>query len=71
VKSGRTPHAGAHMETAIVEGEMSQEEADGYIVRLRSGEHPGGAHARHGSASDPELNGSGPRAKRQTISPVA
>jgi polyhydroxyalkanoate synthesis regulator phasin len=42
----RARHAGAHMESAIAEGEMSQEEADGYLVRLRSGEHPEGLRAR-------------------------
>jgi polyhydroxyalkanoate synthesis regulator phasin len=42
----RARHAGAHMETAIAEGKMSQEEADGYLVRLRNGEHPEGLRAR-------------------------
>ncbi len=42
----RARHAGAHMEVAIADGEMSQEEADGYLERLRSGEHPKGLRAR-------------------------
>jgi hypothetical protein len=42
----RARHAGAHMEAAVAEGEMSQEEADGYLVRLRSGDHPEGLRAR-------------------------
>jgi polyhydroxyalkanoate synthesis regulator phasin len=42
----RARHAGAHMEGAIAEGEMSQEEADGYLDRLHQGEHPEGLRAR-------------------------
>jgi hypothetical protein len=42
----RARHAGAHMEGAIRAGEMSQEEADGYLERLRSGEHPKGLRAQ-------------------------
>ncbi|HVA05548.1 MAG TPA: hypothetical protein VNG12_02290 [Acidimicrobiales bacterium] len=42
----RARHAGARMESAIAEGEISQEEADGYLERLRSGEHPKGLRAR-------------------------
>jgi len=42
----RARHAGAHTETAIAQGEMTQEEADGYLERLRSGEHPKGLRAR-------------------------
>jgi polyhydroxyalkanoate synthesis regulator phasin len=42
----RARHAKAHMEGAIAQGEMSQEEADGYLVRLRDGEHPDGLRAR-------------------------
>ena len=34
------------MEGAIAQGEMTQEEADGYLERLRSGEHPKGLRAR-------------------------
>ena len=34
------------MESAIAKGEMTQEEADGYLVRLRDGEHPEGLRAR-------------------------
>jgi hypothetical protein len=42
----RARHAGTHMEAAVAEGDMSQEEADGYLARLRSGEHPKGLRAR-------------------------
>ena len=41
----RARHAGTHMEAAIAEGEMSQKEADGYLERLRRGEHPQGLRA--------------------------
>jgi hypothetical protein len=34
------------MEAAIAEGEMSRAEADGYLERLRQGEHPKGLRAR-------------------------
>jgi hypothetical protein len=46
VGSIRARHAGAHMEAAVAGGTMSQEEADGYLARLRSGEHPEGLRAR-------------------------
>jgi hypothetical protein len=42
----RVRHAGAHMEGAISAREMSQEEADGYLERLREGEHPKGLRSR-------------------------
>ena len=42
----RARHAEAHMEGAIAQGEMSQQEADGYLVSLRDGEHPEGLRAR-------------------------
>jgi polyhydroxyalkanoate synthesis regulator phasin len=42
----RARHAGVHMQAAIAEGEMSQEEADGYLERLRKGDHPKGLRAR-------------------------
>jgi hypothetical protein len=42
----RARHAGAHMEGAVRAGEMSRQEADGYLERLRSGEHPKGLRAR-------------------------
>ena len=42
----RARHAGAHMEAAVAEGDMSQDEADGYLERLRSGEHAKGLRAR-------------------------
>ena len=34
------------METAIVDGEMNQQDADEYLERLRKGEHPKGLRAR-------------------------
>lgn len=42
----RARHAGNHMESAIDSGEMSREEADGYLERLHQGEHPDGLRAR-------------------------
>jgi polyhydroxyalkanoate synthesis regulator phasin len=42
----RARHAGAHMKSAIAEGEMTQQEADAYLERLRQGEHPEGLRAR-------------------------
>ena len=42
----RARHAAGHMEQAIATGDMTQEEADGYLERLRSGEHPRGLRAR-------------------------
>ena len=39
-------HAGEHMQSAIPAGEMTQEEADAYLDRLRRGEHPKGLRAR-------------------------
>ncbi len=42
----RARHAGAHMEAAVAEGDMNQAEADGYLARLRSGEHPKGLRAK-------------------------
>jgi polyhydroxyalkanoate synthesis regulator phasin len=42
----RARHAGAHMEAAIADGEMSKEEADDYLERLREGEHPKGLRTR-------------------------
>ena len=42
----RARHASAHMGKAIAEGEMTQEEADSYVERLRGGEHPEGLRAR-------------------------
>ncbi len=48
VAAVRTRHVSAHMDIAIAEGEMSKEEADGFLERLRSGEHPEGLRARLG-----------------------
>jgi len=42
----RARHAGAKMEGAIRSGEMTQEEADANLERLRRGEHPKGLRAR-------------------------
>ena len=42
----RARHAGAHIDSAIADGEMSQREADEYLERLRMGEHPKGLRAR-------------------------
>jgi polyhydroxyalkanoate synthesis regulator phasin len=44
----RARHAGAHMEEAVAEGQMSQVEADGYIERLKKGEHPKGLRSHLG-----------------------
>ena len=35
----RARHARAHTERAVGEGRMSPEDADGYLERVRSGEH--------------------------------
>ena len=42
----RARHASTQMEAAIAEGEMSSEDAAGYLERLRNGEHPQGLRAR-------------------------
>jgi demethoxyubiquinone hydroxylase (CLK1/Coq7/Cat5 family) len=42
----RVRHAGEHMAAAVVQGEMTEEESDAYLERLRSGEHPDGLRAR-------------------------
>jgi polyhydroxyalkanoate synthesis regulator phasin len=50
----RARHAGAHMEAAVADGGMSQEEADGLLARVRQGEHPEGLRSRlrrHGRRS--------------------
>jgi hypothetical protein len=39
-------HAGERMKSAIAEGEMTREEADTYLERLRQGDHPKGLRAR-------------------------
>lgn len=46
VNAIRARHAGAHMEVAIASGDMSPGEAEGYLERLRHGEHPEGLRAR-------------------------
>ncbi len=42
----RARHAGVHMDAAIASGDMSQEESEGYLERLRNGEHPEGLRLR-------------------------
>jgi polyhydroxyalkanoate synthesis regulator phasin len=44
----RARHAGAHMEESVAAGQMSQEEADCYLERLRGGEHPKGLRSHLG-----------------------
>ncbi|HEX3393098.1 MAG TPA: hypothetical protein VHS52_01110 [Acidimicrobiales bacterium] len=38
----RLRHAGARLDAAVADGDMSREEADGFLERLRNGEHPRG-----------------------------
>ncbi|MGI8775829.1 MAG: hypothetical protein ACR2LJ_00220 [Acidimicrobiales bacterium] len=38
----RLRHAGARLDAAVADGGMSREEADGFLERLRNGEHPRG-----------------------------
>ncbi len=40
VRSIRIRHAGARLEAAVESGQMTREEADGYLERLGKGEHP-------------------------------
>jgi polyhydroxyalkanoate synthesis regulator phasin len=54
----RVRHARAHMDKAIAEGEMTQEEGDGYVERLRGGEHPEGLRARLGKHRPRRQSGS-------------
>jgi polyhydroxyalkanoate synthesis regulator phasin len=42
----RARHAGVQMEAAVAGGEMSRDEANGYLDRLRNGEHPKGLRAK-------------------------
>ncbi len=42
----RARHASAQMDSAIRSGELTQEEADAYLDRLRNGDHPQGLRAR-------------------------
>lgn len=42
----RARHAGPAMDGAVRSGEITQEDADRYLERLRSGEHPKGLRAR-------------------------
>ncbi|MEO8899637.1 MAG: hypothetical protein ABI352_02195 [Candidatus Dormibacter sp.] len=40
VRSIRVRHAGARLDAVVEGGQMTQEEAAGYLERLRKGEHP-------------------------------
>ena len=42
----RVRHAAERLDAAVASGEMSREEADGQLQRLREGEHPKGLRAR-------------------------
>ena len=42
----RARHASAKMDGAVQSGELTQAEADGYLDRIRRGEHPQGLRAR-------------------------
>ena len=42
----RARHASVHLQSAVSAGEMTQEEADDQLQRLRAGEHPKGLRAR-------------------------
>ncbi|HUY86275.1 MAG TPA: hypothetical protein VMU77_04120 [Acidimicrobiales bacterium] len=42
----RARHAGEGLEPSVSSGEMTQEQADNYLDRIRSGEHPKGLRAR-------------------------
>jgi polyhydroxyalkanoate synthesis regulator phasin len=44
----RARHAGAHMEESVTAGQMSQEEADGYVEQLKAGDHPKGLRSHLG-----------------------
>jgi len=48
VRGIRLRHAGTRLHDAVVDGSMSQEEADGYLERLGNGEHPRGLRAHLG-----------------------
>lgn len=41
-------HAKARLDAAVEDGGMSQEEADGFLARLRNGEHPRSLRAHLG-----------------------
>ena len=40
VRAIRVRHAGTHLGAAVEGGQMTQEEADGHLERLKSGAHP-------------------------------
>jgi len=42
----RARHASTHIREAVADGEMSTQEADEYVERLRRGDHPEGLRAR-------------------------
>ncbi|MBJ7608865.1 MAG: hypothetical protein JF887_05475 [Candidatus Dormibacteraeota bacterium] len=48
VRSIRVRHAGVRLDAAVESGEMTQEEADGYLTRLKQGEHPRGLRSHLG-----------------------
>jgi polyhydroxyalkanoate synthesis regulator phasin len=49
----RLRHAATRLDGAVADGEMTREEADGQLQRLRDGEHPKGLRARLGRHSKP------------------
>jgi polyhydroxyalkanoate synthesis regulator phasin len=42
----RARHAAERMAPAVAAGEMTQQEADAYLDRIRAGEHPAGLRSR-------------------------
>jgi polyhydroxyalkanoate synthesis regulator phasin len=42
IRDIRVRHAGARVDAAVAEGAMSREEADGFLDRIRAGEHSRG-----------------------------
>ncbi len=49
VRDIRLRHARARLDTAVEGGSMTREEADGFIARLRAGEHPRSLRAHLGA----------------------
>ena len=63
VRAIRVRHAGARLDAAVGAGQMSQEEADAYLERMKNGEHPQSlrAHLRRllpGSLAEPAVRSS-------------
>lgn len=56
----RVRHAGTRLASAVGDGGMSQDEADGFLVRLKNGEHPRSLRAHLGKL----------RPRRPTSGPV-